>query len=255
MQISDILQQLFRWAHIVAGILWIGLLWFFNWVNGPFTATMDADTKKKVIPELAPRALFWFRWGAAWTWIFGLLLLGMVFWMGGAALKQGVSWSAGSIIMTLLVFLAAPIYDALANSALGKNPKNFAIVGFILIAIVVFLFQSVGDLSYRGYVMYTGAMFGTIMAFNVWMRIWPSQKKIINGIKTGPPADAAVVALAGARSKHNTYLSVPLVWAMINAHTTFLDGDMAWLYMPLAVLLGWLFVMRMYKMAAKVKGF
>jgi len=69
MQTTEILQSVFRWIHVVAGILWIGLLYFFNFVNGPFAATMDGETKKKVVPQLMPRALFWFRWGAAWTWV------------------------------------------------------------------------------------------------------------------------------------------------------------------------------------------
>ncbi|HZV11637.1 MAG TPA: urate hydroxylase PuuD, partial [Candidatus Kapabacteria bacterium] len=199
--------------------------------------------------------LFFFRWGAAWTWIFGVLLLAMVFWMGNAALKTGGSWDAGSIVMTLFIFVAPFIYDFLANTGIGKNNRNFAILGFILIAIVIYLDQSWGGLGYRGYVIYTGAMFGSIMAYNVWFRIWPNQKKIINGVKNGPPADAEVVRVAGARSRHNTYLSVPLVWAMINAHSTFLDGDCAWLYMLGAVVIGWLFVMWTYKKAATVKGF
>ncbi|MDP6740182.1 MAG: antitermination protein NusG, partial [Planctomycetota bacterium] len=58
-----------RWLHFGAGVLWIGLLYFFNWVNSAFAPTMDAETKKKVIPELMPRCLFWFRWGAMYTWI------------------------------------------------------------------------------------------------------------------------------------------------------------------------------------------
>ena len=76
------LEALFRWIHIVAGIMWIGHLYFFNFVNGPFQGTMDGETKKKVNPELMPRALFWFRWGAAWTWVSGLLLLMLVFYHG-----------------------------------------------------------------------------------------------------------------------------------------------------------------------------
>ena len=62
----DILDALLRWIHILAGVIWIGMLYFFNWVNGPFAATLDAESKKKIVPELMPRALFWFRWGAAW---------------------------------------------------------------------------------------------------------------------------------------------------------------------------------------------
>src|SRR2546422_2672946 len=67
MEATDALQALLRWIHIVAGIIWIGLLYFFNFVNAAFAATMDGPTKQKVVPELMPRALYWFRWGAAWT--------------------------------------------------------------------------------------------------------------------------------------------------------------------------------------------
>src|SRR6478752_9457336 len=77
------LEAIFRWLHVFAGITWIGHLYFFNWVNGPFQAKIDGPTKKVVVPELMPRALYWFRWGAAYTWITGILLLGLVIYMGG----------------------------------------------------------------------------------------------------------------------------------------------------------------------------
>ena len=67
MDFLNMLNPVARWLHILAGVMWIGLLYFFNFINGHVAATMDGDTKKKVVPELMPRALFWFRWGAAWT--------------------------------------------------------------------------------------------------------------------------------------------------------------------------------------------
>src|SRR5216117_764731 len=76
----DGLEAIFRWAHVIAGITWIGHLYFFNWVNGPFQGKIDGPTKRAVNPELMPRALFWFRWGAAWTWITGILLAGLVYY-------------------------------------------------------------------------------------------------------------------------------------------------------------------------------
>src|ERR1700759_1359589 len=82
--VSEWLNLIFRWTHVVAGVMWIGHLWFFNFVNAQVAKTYDADSKKKVVPELMPRALYWFRWGAAYTWITGFLLLGMVYYMGGA---------------------------------------------------------------------------------------------------------------------------------------------------------------------------
>src|SRR5260221_9693670 len=80
-KVSELLNLLFRWIHVIAGVMWIGDLWFFNFVNAQVAKTYDADSKKKVIPELMPRALYWFRWGAAYTWITGFGLLGIVYYM------------------------------------------------------------------------------------------------------------------------------------------------------------------------------
>ena len=173
MQFIDYLNMLFRWFHIFWGIMWIGLLYFYNFVNGPFAATMDGDTKKKVIPELIPRSLFWFRWGAAYTWILGILLLYIVYESGKIYLSNPGTGSDVSIFIFYSFLLAPFIYDMLAKSPLAKNPKVFAGIGFVLICGVIWMLQCWCGFSYRGYVMYTGAMFGSIMAYNVWFRIWP----------------------------------------------------------------------------------
>ena len=95
----DLIHPIFKWLHIVAGVLWIGLLYFFNWVNGHFAATMDGETKKKVVPELMPRALYFFRWGAAWTWFTGLILLLVVFYHGGLTFDNGGNWGIEAFVM------------------------------------------------------------------------------------------------------------------------------------------------------------
>ena len=255
MEINDILSVFFRWLHVAAGILWIGLLYWFNFVNIPFAGTMDGDTKKKVVPELVPRALYFFRWGAAYTWVTGVLLLLLVFYHGGLMFDEGVEpWSAGSFVMLAVVFLIFPLYDALAKSGLAKNLKVFGVIAFLIVAAIIILMIGFGQFSYRAYVIHTGTMFGTLMAANVWMRIWPSQKKIISAIKGGTAPDAAVVSLAGTRSKHNVYMSVPLVWTMINMHTT-VPAANHWGYLLGVMLLGWLGVAYMYKKAGQVKGF
>ena len=256
----DVLNALFRWVHILAGIVWIGMLYFFNFVNGPFTPTMDAETKKKVQPELLPRALWWFRWGAAWTWITGVLLLMLVFYHGGIMFEPEHGWSGGAIVMVAVVFLAPFLYDALHKSPLGKDPKVFGGVSFVLVAIVICLMHYFG-FSYRAYNIHTAAMFGTIMAFNVWYRIWPAQQKIITAVKEGTAPDAALVALGGARSRHNVYMSVPLIWGMINQHTTTvgtqlgIPSNFAFSLFLVIVLVGWHIVWQLYKRAPKVKGF
>src|SRR5438105_5393254 len=79
--LKEVFHLLMRWIHVVAGVAWIGHLYFFNWVNSQVAKTYDADSKKKVVPELMPRALYWFRWGAAYTWITGVLLAGINYYM------------------------------------------------------------------------------------------------------------------------------------------------------------------------------
>ena len=93
------------------------------------------------------------------------------------------------------------------------------LVSFLLIAGVEYAMIHCGQFSYRAFNIHIGSMFGTMMAFNVWFRIWPAQQKIITAIKNGETPDGNLVALAGLRSKHNTYMSVPLLWTMINEHT------------------------------------
>jgi uncharacterized membrane protein len=164
--------------------------------------------------------------------------------------------------MVLVTFLAPFLYDALAKSGLGKNIKVLAAVGFVLIGVVLYLMANWAMFTYRAYLIHIGAMFGTIMAFNVWFRIWPSQKKIITAVKNGEAPDAAIVALAGSRSRHNTYLSLPLIWAMLNSHAAYFSGGnlgisepWAWATMLAVILLGWHIIWQCYKKAGKVKGF
>src|SRR5215468_2034118 len=194
----EALEALFRWIHILAGITWIGHLYFFNWVNAPFEGTLDAASKKVVVPQLRPRALYWFRWGAAWTWITGFLLILLVFYHGQIVYDMQRPWNTLGIVMVLVTFLAFAVYDPICKQEFAKNNKQMAGVAFVLVVLVVLGYHAAG-FSYRAYVIHTGAMFGTLMAANVWMRIWPAQKKIITAIRDGQAPDAALVAVAGQR--------------------------------------------------------
>ena len=255
------LNSLLRWIHIIAGITWIGHLYFFNWVNGPFQAKLDGPTKKTVNPELLPRALFWFRWGAAWTWVTGVLLLGIVYYHQRYAV-EAEGFSTGSWVMLAVTFLAPFVYDALYKSPLAANVRAAFLVAYALVAVVVYLNFSFAGFSYRGALIHTGAMFGTIMAFNVWYRIWPAQQKIIRAVKEGTAPDAGLVKLAGVRSRHNTYLSVPLLYTMVGQHTTFFAGgnwgipaSLAWVVFVAVIGLGWHIVFHLYQRSGKVQGF
>ena len=265
LDVGNLVESLLRWIHVVAGVLWIGLLYFFNWVNTALQPVLDADTKKKVNPELLPRTLFWFRWGAAFTWVSGLLLLIYMYWQSGLALGGAkedwpITWGFGAGITVVSLILATVIYDMLSKTLIKKTQTAF-FAGWILASAAPIAMHHWLSFPFRSYSIHLGAMFGTFMAFNVWMRIWPAQKKVIGAIKAGetPPADQA--AMAGLRSKHNTYMSVPLIFIMVSQHATFADPAKLQgftvhdAFLPLVILIGWTVTYALYQKAKKVPGF
>jgi uncharacterized membrane protein len=249
--VSEWMNLLFRWVHVVAGITWIGHLYFFNFVNAQLAAKYDADSKKKVVPELMPRALYWFRWGAMYTLISGYLLLGIVIYMGGVLVNdpsegQGLAMGVGGALLTFGYF----VYEGLWKTPIAKNPIVAAVVAWVLLAATAFGLQQV--MSGRAMWIHIGALLGTNMAMNVWMRIWPAQRKIIAGIAgTAAAPDASVAAMAGLRSKHNTYMSVPLVLTMVSNHFPTLYGsDAGWLVLSVMIALSFGATKFMYQKSA-----
>src|SRR5258705_5786985 len=104
--VNAILELIFRWIHVVAGVMWIGHLYFCSFVNAQVAKTYDADSKNKVVPELMPRALYFFRWGAAWTWVSGFLLAGLVYYMQPNLLPADSTMSKGAAIgISLALFV------------------------------------------------------------------------------------------------------------------------------------------------------
>jgi uncharacterized membrane protein len=152
-----------RWLHIVAGVMWIGLLYYFNVVQTPGLAAAAADTGGPggagVSKYIAPRALLWFRWAAVVTWVTGALYL-----MAGFG-------DASSIVR-----------------AFALQP------GFRTIGI--------------------GAWLGTIMLFNVWVFIWPNQKKILGLVPATDDEKAAARKIAARASRINFILSLPMLMCM-----------------------------------------
>ena len=257
-QLNDLLNLFFRWIHVIAGIIWIGHLYFFNWVNGPFQGKMDGPTKRLVNPELMPRALFWFRWGAAWTWITGVLLAGLIYYQSKELLFEQdhlgnpwlwlaillVSWAVGFVIYNAIM-------KALANKVVA------AAICLVLYAGLWALLECVGHYGGRALYIHGGATFGTIMALNVWMIIWPYQKKIITALKDGSPLPATdpIVTTAGLRSRHNTYMSVPLVFFMISNHyPTMFSNPYRDLCATGVIVVGFIATRLLYGKAPKVPG-
>ncbi|MFS8084170.1 MAG: urate hydroxylase PuuD, partial [Acidobacteriota bacterium] len=167
----------------------------------------------------------------------------IIYYLGGGALIDrdvadislgaAVGIGIGSLVVGWLV------YDLLMISPLGKNEKLFALVAYVLIVAAAYGLTRV--LSGRAAYIHVGAIFGTIMAANVWMRILPAQRKMIEAIKAGQKPDDRLAAQAKLRSKQNTFMAVPLVFLMLSNHfggnTT---GGYDWIHMVVLIPLGWL---------------
>jgi len=254
-EVTNWLNLIFRWIHVVAGIAWIGHLYFFNFVNAHFAKTLSAENKKAVVPELMPRALYWFRWGAAWTWITGIMLLGLVYYMGGVLFENPPGNMALGGLMLLLVLVFAFLYDVVMRMMKG-NQMVANVIAVLLLAVLYFIMDYVADFSGRALYTFLGGALGTAMAMNVWMRIWPAQRKIITAVKAGTAPDADLVAMAGLRSRHNTFMSVPLVFFMISNHyPTIYGSSYRAVYAAAVIVLGFLVVTLLYQKSAKVAAF
>jgi len=248
--LSEWMNLGFRWIHVVAGITWIGHLYFFNFVNGRVMPLLDADVKRKVVPELLPRALYWFRWGALWTWVTGIMLLGLVYAMGGALVEPDAAWGEGSA--TLLAFavliVGFIIYDLIWRTPMKNMPLAGAVVSLLMLAVLARWLG--GIFTGRGMFIVVGAVLGTSMAANGWMRIWPAQKRIIRAIAAGEKPDPQRVAMATLRSQHNTYMSVPLVFLMVSNHYPTLYGsEWAWAICVGMILVGFILTRLLYSKA------
>lgn len=256
--VTDFLNLFLRWAHVVAGIIWIGHLYFFNWVNGPMAKVLDGQTKKAVVPELMPRALFWFRWGAAWTWITGLLLAGILYYHGRQAFEDPTNQDNNAILWLLIVIAIALVGFVLYNLIMNSiaNVVVASTVAMVLFAAAYLFLEYVGHFSGRSLYIHAGLFFGTAMAGNVWMVIWPAQRKIITATKEGTAPDAALVAKAGLRSRQNTFMSVPLIFTMISNHFPTMYGNAARdACLAGVIVLGFIVTRLLYGKAAKVSGF
>ena len=250
------LEAAFRWAHVVAGILWIGHLYFFNFVNLQVAKTYDADSRKKVVPELMPRALYWFRWGAVYTWTTGILMAGLVYYSVDNLVKKDVVTNVAAIPHVTAVAISLGlmgvvffVYEAIWKAG-SKNERVGVGILYGLLVAVLFLLSRI--FTGRAVFIHAGMLVGTIMVMNVWMRIWPAQKKIIQaakGVASAP--DAAVPAMAALRSKHNTYMSVPLVFTMISNHYPTIYGwEHSWLILAGILALGFAVAKLLYLKSA-----
>ncbi len=249
---------LVRWGHLLFGITWIGMLYYFNFVQGGYFKQATPEALADAKSKLAPSALWWFRWGAAYTWLTGLLLLFLLYYHGdyGYAIEGGGKPTLPEgMIPFWALFAGFLFYDYDARRLAKKSePAAMVLWAAFVIWVAYILRENLGHSS-RSVLVHVGAMFGTSMAANVWMHIWPAQKRIITAIKDGDAPSPDDVSLATMRSRHNTYMSVPLLLLMLSVHDIGqFSADPVW-YAGIVISVGWLATYGCYKMSANVKGF
>lgn len=216
--------MIMRWIHFLAGIAWIGLLYFFNLVNVPFQKELDAATKGKVVPLLMPRALFWFRHASVATVLAGLAYWGNV--VGTDARNGG--GSAGKVMLSFFVIWTivwAILYAVLipGKGALDKGPV-IGIIYAIVVIVAAWIFLSINDQGWQSNRLLSigiGGGIGWVMMLNVWGVIWRIQKRLIawtkeNAEKGTPVPEQAkrMARMAFLTSRANAYLSIPLLFFM-----------------------------------------
>lgn len=218
---DDLLRMLLRFSHFVAGITWVGMLYFFNLVNVPLMKELDAPTKGKVIPKLMPKALYFFRWGAVATVLAGLIYYA-VYIIPPDAQAAGVGYHSWlGIWLVIVLVLYAAMYGAIQKLSDGRVlAVVVAILVLILAGLVVYLFKGNKTIAIG-----IGGGIGMFMLLNVWGIIWRAQKKIIawtadnaeNGTPM-PPEAAQLARRAFLASRTNTWLSLPMLLMMGVSH-------------------------------------
>ncbi len=210
---------LLRWIHLLAGITWIGLLYWFNLVNVNFQKELDAAVKGKVNPPLLTRSLFWFRHGAALTVLSGVIYYAILLNSENIDAKMGIV--LGVWIVTWLVL--ALLYRMAVAGGFLKDGRVLGIV--IVLVVLAAAWVVVGSIrqggSNRTMAIGVGGGLGIMMFMNVWMIIWPLQKKIIAATRataeSGTPAPADVpkwARRAFLASRTNAWLSIPMLFFM-----------------------------------------
>ncbi len=260
--ILEWLNLLTRWFHVFAGIMWVGQTYYFTWLDGQFGKLEKSAAGRETLPQLwmvhsggfytvekqktlgvAPGQVHWFRWEALMTWVSGMVLLILVYYIGGALIDSDVadiSVGFGVIIGLGVLAIGWIVYDSAAQSALGKSEIGFAAFSIVAIAFLSWGLSHV--FSGRAAYIHVGALFGTIMTLNVWMRILPAQRKMIAAAAAGAKFDAALGAQAKLRSKHNTFLAVPVVFIMLSHHfpVATYGNSYGWEMLVGLILVGWI---------------
>ena len=261
-----------RWAHVIVGIAWIGASFYFIWLDNHLEPVNEkrADPqfagelwaihgggfyraqKYQLAPAELPKTLHWFKWEAYWTWLTGFALLVAMYYANAqlylvdpAVMPLSTPAAIGISLAVLTAGLV--VYEGLCRSPLGRNELALGTALFLLLAAGAWGLTQV--FSGRGAFIHYGAILGTIMAGNVAHVIIPGQRRMVQAVSQGRTPDPKDGWMGKQRSVHNTYFTLPVVFAMLSSHYAMTYGHRwNWLVLVSMTLAGGLirvwFVMR-----------
>ena len=238
----DWLNILVRWLHFLTGVAWIGSSLYFIWLDNHLEEPRDSgDSEKgvggevwsvhgggfyhaqkyKVAPAVLPDTLHWFKWEAYSTWLSGIFLLGLVYFLGAEIYLIDRSVADLSVIMAISIsvgFIAGGwiVYDLMCKSPLAKDDRVFAMALLLMSSVLAWGLCHL--FSGRAAFILFGVTLGTIMVANVFFVIIPGQKRMVAAAGSGAAPDPADGQRAKLRSVHNTYFTLPVLFVMTSNH-------------------------------------
>lgn len=239
--ILDWANMLLRWVHVITAIAWIGSSFYFVWLDNSLTRPDDPDLQEKGVggelwavhgggfynpqkylsaPKTLPENLHWFYWESYSTWMTGFGLLVVLYLFNASTFlvdKNVMDMSAGAAIGFALSYLGVGwvVYDCICR-VFGKSDRTVGILVAIYVALAAYVACHV--FSGRAAFLLTGAMIATIMSANVLVWIIPGQRKVVAALRAGDPVDPVHGKNAKQRSVHNTYFTLPVLFAMLSNH-------------------------------------
>ncbi len=236
---SELANLLARWVHLIAGIMWIGNSMLFNWLDRNLEKPAGSKPgligemwmvhsggfyqveKKFLEPSQMPKTLHWFKWQNGITWLSGISLLVLIYYMSAASMMVDPEVAAitpGTAVAISAASLPAAFlaYDLIWRTPVGKRVglATFLTLATLVAAAAVYFSFFSGRAAY----MHVGVLIGTLMTGNVWMVIIPSQRELIAATKEGREQDPAIGYQAKQRSIHNNYFTFPLLFIMLSGH-------------------------------------
>ena len=243
----DWANLLLRWVHVITAIAWVGSSFYFVFLDSSLTPAVDEDLKRQGVsgelwavhgggfyhpvkfalsPPKLPEHLHWFYWESYSTWLSGFALFTLSYlWNAGTYLidKSVLDWSPAAAVSAALGFLVVfwLLYDAICR-VFAQRKNGDAIVGaLVLLLVCVAAYLACHLFAGRAAYLLLGAMLATSMSANVFFWIIPGQREMVACIKAGQPVDPIHGKRGKQRSVHNTYFTLPVLFAMLSNHYSF----------------------------------